>query len=182
VRSRLLLGVAAWLGGASAATGCGLLAVNMLGQGVTPAAGERLSVARINQALASEAAERTAVLPRFVSPRISSSASAPSPPAPTARHPAPPAPPGTNAGTVLTSQGGTVVANCAGARAYLVSWSPQPGFGSGGVIRGPATSTQVTFTSGQLTVTMIVSCYAGAPTATATASAVSTGALTGDGD
>jgi hypothetical protein len=70
---------------------------------------------------------------------------------------------------VLTSAGGTIVASCAGARAYLVSWSPQQGFGAGDVVRGPATSAQVTFTGGQLTVTMIVSCSAGLPTATSTA-------------
>ncbi len=70
---------------------------------------------------------------------------------------------------MLTSEGGTLVASCAGARAYLVSWSPQQGFWSTGVVRGPAASARVTFTSGQLTVTMIVSCDAGVPAATTTA-------------
>lgn len=45
----------------------------------------------------------------------------------------------------------------------------EPGFGSGDVLRGPAINAQVTFTDGQYTVTMIVSCDAGAPTATSTA-------------
>ena len=70
---------------------------------------------------------------------------------------------------MLTSQGGTLVATCAGTRAYVVSWSPQQGFGSSDVVRGPATNAQVTFTGGQLTVTMVVSCDAGVPTATSTA-------------
>jgi len=86
---------------------------------------------------------------------------------------------------VLTSQGGTVVASCAGARAYLVSWSPQQGFGSADVVRGPATNAQVTFIGGQLTVTMVVSCDAGMPTATATAvgtSGSATGTVGGDGE
>lgn len=82
---------------------------------------------------------------------------------------------------MLTSPGGTLVASCAGARAYLVSWSPQQGFGSSDVVRGPATQAQVTFTGGQLTVTMVVSCDAGAPTATSTAVS-STAASTGGGD
>ena len=84
---------------------------------------------------------------------------------------------------MLTSPGGTLVASCAGARAYLVSWSPQQGFGSSDVVRGPATNAQVTFTGGQLTVTMVVSCDAGAPTATSTtvsSTAVSTWG--GDGE
>jgi hypothetical protein len=86
---------------------------------------------------------------------------------------------------LLTSQGGTLVASCAGARAYLVSWSPQQGFGSSDVVRGPATNAQVTFIGGQLTVTMVVSCDAGAPTATVTAVGTggsAAGTFGGDGD
>jgi hypothetical protein len=182
VHSRILLGVAAWLVGASAATGGSLLAVSVLGQGMTPSAGEQRSVATVNRALDKEAAERTAARPRRdISPPTSATAL----PSPGARHSAPPASPGTTGGTVLTSQGGTLVASCAGARAYLVSWSPQQGFGSSDVVRGPATNAQVTFIGGQLTVTMVVSCAAGVPTATVTAvgtagSAAST--FGGDGD
>jgi hypothetical protein len=86
---------------------------------------------------------------------------------------------------LLTSQGGTVVASCAGARAYLVSWSPQQGFGSSAVVRGPAINAQVMFVGGQLTVTMVVSCAAGVPTATATAVGTggsAAGAFGGDGE
>jgi hypothetical protein len=150
-------------------------------------------VATVNRALAKEATEGRAAMPRHaVSPRASriarrsrvahhaassrSSAARPSAPSPS---------PGTAGGTVLTSQGGTLVASCTGARAYLVSWSPQQGFGSSNVIRGPATNAQVTFIGGQLTVTMIVSCDAGAPTATSTAVSAWGGATstsTGDGE
>jgi hypothetical protein len=165
VPSRLLLGVAAWLVGASVATGGSLLAVSMLGQGMTPAAGEQLSVAAVNRALAKEAAERIAAGAQSSGARP---ASLTAPRSPATRHPSPPRSPRTTGGTVLTSAGGTVVASCAGARAYLVSWSPQQGFGSGDVLRGPAINAQVTFTDGQLTVTMIVSCGAGAPTAATT--------------
>jgi len=199
VHRRIFLGVAAWLAGASAATGGSLLAVSMLGQGMTPGGGEEQSVTVVNRALAKEAAERGAVPPRrAVSPRRAVPPRAPriAPPARVARHPAPrrlpaarpsapPPTPGTAGGTLLTSQGGTLVASCAGARAYLVSWSPQQGFWSTAVVRGPATNATVTFTSTLLTVTMVVSCDAGVPTATATAvgtggSAVST--FSGDGD
>jgi hypothetical protein len=179
VHSRILLGVAAWLVGAAAATGGSLLAVSVLGQGMNPA-GEQVSVETVNRALAKEAAERSAAMPRR---SVSPSASPAAPPSPKARHSAPPPSPDTGGGKVLTSPGGTLVASCAGARAYLVSWSPQQGFGSSDVVRGPATEAQVTFTGGQLTVTMVVSCDAGAPTATSTAvssTAVSTGG--GDGE
>jgi len=196
VHSRIVLGVAAWLVGASAATGGSLLAVSMLGQGMMPGGEEQQSVTTVNRALAKEAAERAAVLPRRASsPRRAvapPTSRVPPPPRvalhtarPTARPAASPSSPGTAGGTLLTSQGGTVVASCAGARAYLVSWSPQQGFGSSDVVRGPATNAQVTFIGGQLTVTMVVSCDAGVPTATVTAvgaggSAV--GTFGGDGD
>jgi hypothetical protein len=179
VHSRILLGVAAWLVGAIVATGGSLLAVSVLGQGMNPA-GEQVSVETVNRALAREAAERTAAMPRR---SVSPSASPTVPPPPKARHSAPPPAPVASGGIVLTSPGGTLVASCAGARAYLVSWSPQQGFGSSGVVRGPATKAQVTFTGGQLTVTMVVSCDAGAPTATSTA--VSSAAVStwgGDGE
>ena len=166
VHSRVLLAIAAWLVGASAATGGSLLAVSALGLGMNPAAGEQVSVETVNRALAKESAERAAAMPRR---SASPSPSRTAPPAPAAhRSPSPPSPPATG-GTVLTSQGGTLVATCAGTRAYVVSWSPQQGFGSTDVVRGPATNAQVTFTGGQLTVTMVVSCDAGVPTATSTA-------------
>lgn len=193
---RIFLGVAAWLIGASAATGGSLLAVSILGQGMTPG-GEQQSVTTVNRALAKEAAERAAILPRRGAPRRGGAPPAaravpPSragraraaPPAPPGRPAAPPHSRGTS-GTVLTSQGGTLVASCAGARAYLVSWSPQQGFGSSGVVRGPAANATVTFSSGQLTVTMVVSCDAGVPTATATAVGTggsATGPFGGDGE
>ena len=41
------------------------------------------------------------------------------------------------AGTVLTSQGGTVLAECRPAGAYLVSWSPTQGYEADDVARGP---------------------------------------------
>jgi hypothetical protein len=196
----MLLGVAAWLVGASAATGGSLLAVSMLGQGMTPGAGDGQSVVAVNRALAKEAAERAAAMPRHGIPPKAARGGPPSrvtrhrarmPPArsgaavPSARRSVPPPSPGATGGTVLTSPGGTLVASCAGARAYLVSWSPQQGFGSTGVVRGPATSARVTFTGGQVTVTMVVSCDAGVPTATSTT--MSTGdsgtpTWAGDGD
>ena len=190
MHSRILLGVAAWLAGASAATAGSLLAVSALGQGMNPTADEQVSVETVNRALAKEAAERTAAMPhRSGSPSRPHRPGFPShsPAAPhslrahrhsAAHRPAPPPSPGTAGGTVLTSAGGTLVATCAGARAYVVSWSPQQGFASSDVVRGPATNAQVTFTNGQLTVTMVVSCTTGVPTATATA----VSAWAGDGE
>ena len=70
--------------------------------------------------------------------------------------------------TVLTSSGGTVVADCRPGGAYLVSWSPAPGYEAGTVIRGPAVTARVSFDSAANSVTMQVSCSAGVPTASTT--------------
>jgi hypothetical protein len=50
----------------------------------------------------------------------------------------------------LTSPGGTVVARCMPSGAYLVLWSPAPGFEAGDVLRGPTSVARVSFeTTGQ---------------------------------
>jgi serine/threonine-protein kinase len=66
--------------------------------------------------------------------------------------------------TVLTSAGGTLVAQCRPSGAYLVSWSPAPGYEVGAVVRGPASTAQVAFNSAASAVTMTVSCSTGVPT------------------
>jgi len=181
VHHRVFLGLAAWLVGASAATGGSLLAVSALGQGMIPSAGEQQSVATVNRALAKENAERAAARPLRAVPPVLPTTPHSRGSRPSART----ASPGTTGGTVLTSAGGTLVASCAGARAYLVSWSPQQGFGSSDVVRGPAANARVVFVGGQLTVTMTVSCAAGVPTAAATAVSAgggAAGAAGGDGE
>jgi hypothetical protein len=72
--------------------------------------------------------------------------------------------------TVFTSQGGTVVAECLPGGAYLVSWSPTQGYEIGPVVRGPASTAQVKFESPANSVTIVVSCSTGVPTATTTVS------------
>jgi hypothetical protein len=94
-------------------------------------------------------------------PRPSASASARPTPTPTPT-------PSTPAPTVLTSQGGSVVAECLPGGAYLLSWSPTQGYEAGQVLRGPASTAQVTFQSTANSVTMAVSCSTGVPTATTT--------------
>jgi hypothetical protein len=165
VSARFLVGVGAWLLGAAAATGGSLLAVSLLGRGIiAPTASRQLTVAAVNRALASEAAKAAP-----------SSPTATPPAAPSPRHskvrPAMPATPAAGPGpqptsTVLTSVGGTVVASCGTAGAYLVSWSPQQGYGAAGVIRGPAVTAQAKFSNGQRVVVMKVSCTGGVPSAT----------------
>jgi hypothetical protein len=167
VHARFLVGISAWLLGASAATGGSLLAVSFLGQGLAPAPSQQLTVAAVNRALASEVVEPTrspSPQPPVSSsatplkPHVKKSSTAPSAPAPSPQ-------PTT---TVLTSVGGTVVAGCQSAGAYLFSWSPAQGYEVTRVIRGPAANTKVTFTSSHKLVTMAIACPSGEPSTSTT--------------
>ena len=176
---RILAGVGAWLLGAGTATAGSLLAVSLLGRGITDSPGQQLTAAAVNRALAREAQEASQVgrpvprpsdsavsAPRPVAARPSVTRTAPAASTPPATPPAsrPPASPSPQAagGTVLMSQGGTVLAECRSAGTYLVSWSPTQGYEATGVIRGPATTARVVFESDANSVTMVVSCPDGA--------------------
>jgi hypothetical protein len=179
---RILAGVGAWLLGAGAATAGSLLAVSLLGQGIADSPGQQLTTAAVKNALAAEARETRPAGARSTPPRAPASSatrpaasrapviqSAPVTPSATpavSRTAASPSPQAAT-GTVLTSQGGTVLAECRSAGAYLVSWSPTQGYEATGVIRGPATTARVIFDSAANSVTMVVSCPngAGVPTA-----------------
>jgi len=172
VHRRILFGVAAWLLGAATATAGSLLAISLLGQGITGDPGQLLTQDAVTRALASEAADASS--PPVTPPsRQLTSPSASATPAATATS-APPDPATTTApaaadgGTVLTSAGGEVVASCQPAGAYLISWSPLQGYEVDGVIRGPAVTARVTFSPVVVSPTaheviMVVSCSAGVP-------------------
>jgi hypothetical protein len=175
VHRRILFGVAAWLLGAATATAGSLLAISLLGQGITGSSGQLLTQDAVNRALGSEAAEASPSDSPTVTATARPSHAAASPPPPTAAvTPAPSpvastattAPPPSGQGTVLTSPGGEAVATCQAAGAYLISWSPLQGYEIAGVTRGPAATARVTFDSDANRVTMVVSCSAGVPSAT----------------
>jgi hypothetical protein len=142
----------------------------MLGQGIAASPGQQLTTAMVNRALASEAAETARPLPTPTpSPSVQLGGVAMpitrATPAPS-QAPAPvPASPQPAAGTVLSSAGGTVVAVCQQAGAYLQSWSPQQGYEANGVVRGPTSTAQVSFISNQAKVTMLVTCPGRVPSA-----------------
>jgi hypothetical protein len=172
---RILAGVGAWLFGAGTATAGSLLAVSLLGQGIAASPSQQLTGAAVNRALAREsrspgqdvpsatpspvhtsgtarpaATRTTASRPVRVSPASSTATAAPS----AATLPGPRA----AAGTVLTSPGGTVLAECLAAGTYLVSWSPTQGYETSDVTRGPAATARVVFESAAKSVTMTVTC------------------------
>ena len=172
---RILAGVGAWLFGAGTATAGSLLAVSLLGQGIAASPSQQLTGAAVNRALAREsrgpgqdvpsatpsplhtsgtarpaATRTTARRPVRVSPASSTVTAAPS----AATSPGPQA----AAGTVLTSPGGTVLAECLAAGTYLVSWSPTQGYETSDVTRGPAATARVVFESAAKSVTMTLTC------------------------
>jgi hypothetical protein len=183
VHRRILFGVAAWLLGAATATAGSLLAISLLGQGITGDPGQLLTQDAVTRALASEAADAssspvTSPSRQSASPSASARATASATATPAATATSAPAPdpataaaPGAGDGrTVLTSAGGEVVASCQPAGAYLISWSPLQGYEVDGVIRGPAVTARVTFSQVTVSptareVTMLVSCSAGVPSA-----------------
>jgi hypothetical protein len=188
VRTRILIMGGAWLIGAGTATGGCLMGVSLLGQGLLGPGSQQLTVAAVNRALASEAAEPSTQAAAAPSPHTARRTPMASP-SPSQQRPAPvtstaaAATPGTstssNPGTLLTSRGGQVVAACNGSgAAYLMSWSPNQGFEATHVVRGPADTATVTFQSVESGVTMQVTCNgANVPTA-----AVSRAQGTGGGD
>jgi hypothetical protein len=197
VHIRILAGVGAWLLGVGTATAGSLLAVSLLGQGIADSPGQQLTTDAVKSALAGEAQETSPAGTHITRPpvptpsvtrraasrrRPSVTTLAPATPsaAPVVPRPAAsPSPAGTSApaaspqatsGTVLTSQGGTALAECRSAGAYLVSWSPTQGYEATGVVRGPAATASVVFNSSANSVTMVVSCPGGAGGGTPTAS------------
>lgn len=179
VHRRILFGFAAWLLGAATATAGSLLAISLLGQGITGNSGQLLTQDAVTRALASEAAEAPPsaaapdtggpTAPARTVPAASATASATDAPATgQGADTTPSSPPGD--GTVLTSAGGEVVASCQAAGAYLISWSPLQGYEADDVNRGPAAAARVTFASTTERVTMVVSCSAGVPSATSDSS------------
>jgi len=174
VHVRILAGVGAWLLGACTATAGSLLAVALLGQGIADSPGP-MTAAAVNRALAREAHDaseagtqairppaRTSPATRPASTQPSATPAAPTRPAPSVTTAAP-RPSATLAdGTLLMSRGGTVLAECRLTGAYLVSWSPVQGYEATDVVRGPASTARVVFDSDANSVTVKVSCPAGA--------------------
>lgn len=159
MRSRILIGAAAWLLGAVAATAGSLLAVEQLGEGILQQQSGELSVSAINARLAAERGSTG-------TPHASGSATPTPRSSARTKHPA-----GAKAtrsvapGRILGSADGTAFAECRAGGAYLVYWTPQNGFDAEHVVQGPAPVARVVFHGAASGVIMKVSCRAGRPIA-----------------
>src|SRR5262252_6739626 len=177
VHSRIFLTIGAWLLGATAATCGSLIAVSLIGKSIGAPATQQMTASGVNRALAADA---------HGSDAHGSGASPVAPPAQAARPAAAASPsprPGAAAlaGTLLSSAGGSVMAGCRPAGAFLISWSPQPGYTADDVVRGPAATAQVVFETTSQGVSMTVSCTGSAPSASVTTIAGEVGGGEGGG-
>jgi hypothetical protein len=173
VRSRVLLGVGAWLLGAVCATAGSLYAVGQLGHGLLAQPTKQLSVAVVNADLArekhpgSQESSRKAAAPGHPSksraPRHRTKHSPAPVGTPVTAPPSPSPAPSSAAAIVLTSSDGSAAAVCEPGGAYLVYWSPQPGFEADDVTRGPAAVASVVFSNDSGGILMRVSCRDGVP-------------------
>jgi hypothetical protein len=159
VHSRVFLTIGAWLLGAGAATCGSLVAVSLIGQSIGGQAAQPLTASGVNRALAAD--DQGSHPSPAASPARATRPVATAPPSPPSGAAAP-------AGTLLSSAGGSVVAVCHPAGAYLISWSPQPGYAADDVARGPAATARVLFETGSQGVSMAVSCTGSVPSASVT--------------
>jgi hypothetical protein len=147
---RPVLAVVGWLAAAVAATLTGLVAVQVIGDGIAVSAGgEVVTPQQVARQLASETASPPAG-PSPSSPAVTPTAGASSTAAAT---------------KVLSTPGGSVVAKCQGTTVRLVSWAPAPGFGVKRADRGPDEHADVTFEGSAGKVELRVRCVNGRPTA-----------------
>jgi hypothetical protein len=137
--------VVAWTLGATVSIAVGLLALSLIGVGLTSNSGEHLTqpVDRADNPLGGV----VNVTPTVPSPSPTASPTASPPPAAV-----------TGPNRSIETAGGNAVARCEPAGAYLVVWSPSPGFVAGDVNRGPATEARVTFESSTREIKVRVTC------------------------
>ena len=170
VRSRLLLGVGAWLLGATSATVGSLYAVGQLGNSLLALPSTQLSVAMVNADLAHESSQQAQPLatapPLNVKRRgalgDADHAARGKKTQTTPSQSASPQP-STSAGVLLTSPDGSADAVCGSGGAYLIDWTIQPGFEADDVVRGPAPVASVVFRGPSGGIKLRVSCVGGVP-------------------
>jgi hypothetical protein len=159
---RVLVSVVAWTVGAVAAAGVGLLALSLIGDGLSTKTGQPLTpdtVAREASAApapptpSESSALQVAPSASVSSPRVTAS-TIPAPIESAAARPT---------DRVFTTSGGSAIVRCTGSRAFLVSWSPNQGYSFDNVERGPGDRVRVRFRSDDNKVDLRATCVGGVP-------------------
>jgi hypothetical protein len=160
---RISTGLVAWTAGAAASVAVSMLALNVIG-----GAGGDAQPPTPQPAMETGQVDATSA----AAPLLSTAGGTPLPtPAPASAYPGGVAASGPSAGRSataglqrqLSTLAGVVTAQCTGQLAYLVSWSPAPGYRVDTVTRGPASVVQVWFASPSRRQAMAVRCVAGVP-------------------
>jgi hypothetical protein len=166
---RAVLAVAGWLAAAAAATATGLVAVQLIGTGITGPAGPVVDQREVARELAAASAAPSGPVPPSTGtpPAGTPSTGSPLSGSPSAGTPSTGAPATTGtpgSGTPFVTVGGTVVARCDGRTVSLVIWAPAQGYAVKQVDAGPDDRAEVTFEDGGGRVRVRVICVAGKPT------------------
>jgi hypothetical protein len=140
--------VAAWTLGAGISIGVGLLALSLIGVGLTTDSGDHLTQP-VDRAEAPPLVVVTSTPPDSAPPD-SASATPSGSSAPTG--------PTVGPNRSIDTAGGNVVARCEPGGAYLLYWSPSPGFRAGVDIRGPAPVARLSFESSTREINVRVTC------------------------
>jgi hypothetical protein len=158
---RIAISALAWTAGATAAVAVSLLALSSINADTASGPPQQLTPDSLNEAVPAPSAAAPPSTDA-ASPAPSAGTSPARPTGGAAR----PTPSADSMQRQLSSSGGTVVARCTGASAYLVSWSPAQGFRAAHVDRGPAPEVRVIFrsTSSRTAIDAEIRCVAGIPT------------------
>jgi hypothetical protein len=171
MRSRLLVGASVWLLGVAVATGGSMLAVSGLTRGPFGSGARQLTQTTVGSNLAGYQAHGG----KRGSPRPSAATGDDNDDEETGSYgrpgviamprstPSRPSP--GSGGSLLVSQGGSVMASCQSGRAYLQYWSPNQGYRSDDVFRGPALQASLVFESFRSALRVLVTCKGSRPVA-----------------
>jgi hypothetical protein len=143
--------LAAWSIGAATSIGVGLLALSLVDGTFEE---ESSQLANADPVVPAEP-------PPATSPVANPSHPTPGPSDSTSPTPAPARSGGTP--RQLTSTGGSVVARCYGADAYLLYWTPAPGYRAHDVMRGPAATARLEFEGRAGEQHLTIQCVNGVP-------------------
>lgn len=158
---------ALWAVFAAVAIVSGWVAVQMVGNAVTPASIPVLSASEVSQQLVTSAPTDDA--PPLAEPSASKKkkpSATPSQTPTTSSSPRPSSSPAATAAVrTLASRGGSVVAACRSGQVTLRSWSPAVGYRVDEVDAGPDSEAEVRFVNNSAEVKMQVRCVSGVPAA-----------------
>jgi hypothetical protein len=144
----LLASAAAWTVGAAVSIAVGLLALSLVGPGLRDAGIDTLPPQESGDLLsATHSPPPSAVVDPTLSAPTSSSHAAPT-------------------DRMVNTAGGSLVARCSQSGAFLVYWTPAPGYRADNVRRGPAPTVHISFAGTGREISVDVRCVAGSPVAT----------------